>query len=242
MQCKTNKDIKVCNNQVKIKKKILIVGDQFGKNCSQILYNLLENCEYTIEGIAKTHAGVLKLSENIFSLTRKYASQDFVVIMFNEINVKDIFTLKKFLRIILPISKFTNLLILTESGVETRYRFAITDLIKKFHHQNSNISLNYSGQLHRKNLRQSKLNACFQIKKIVTDTNKVSLNSNLVSVKIHNVMNVNTVVNNRDNPITINESVESINCNSLETEINETVNITQTNFLYPRLSQIILAT
>lgn len=149
--------------------------------------------------------------------------------------------LKAFLKTILPISKFTNLLILTEFNEYNTMSKIIMDQLKNYRDINNNISGNYKNQVKTKNFKQSRINACYKIKRFVINEN-VNIVPNVIVVK-----QLNTLPNVTDNNI--------INCDLSSHEPCDTLNLTsnsgnacingnyseinQEHFLYPRLSEII---
>ena len=70
------------------KKKIIILGDEFSKSCSQILYNWFDKTKYSIEGYVQPGADIGVISNGVFSTSISCGKKYSVVIMFKEHSIE----------------------------------------------------------------------------------------------------------------------------------------------------------
>ena len=203
------------------KNKILIIGDEFGKNCTQILqilFSLLDNSKYSIESFVKPNACVAELADDIFTKVKDYGSCDFVVFMFDEKNVVHVKYLNILLKHIFPLGKFTNVLLVTRYYGVARYNDyskIICDTIKKFCKLNKNLSLSYVSQIKLKNDRKCKINACHKLKKYITSDDCRSIVNNIV-LKTVDVMSNTAIaqcIDNSGSDLCTNNSIKTIDLN-----------------------------
>ena len=120
----------------------------------------------------------MDLSESVFSLTKEYDHQDFVVFMFNERSVSYLLSLNFCDAYFLSV----NLLILSDFSKHSYYLNFINDSIQKYHNLNRNISLKYKNQLKLQNVRQVKINACHKLRNIL-EKNSPNVIPNCIFIK-----------------------------------------------------------
>lgn len=214
----------------------------------------------------KPNACVSELTENIFGKIKDYSSRDTVVIMFSENNIVNFKYLNILLRNVLPLGKFTNVLLLTKCDWRTKSNYIsfICNKINNFCKLNNNISIHFSGQIKYRNDRQCKINACHKIVGHITgNTYKIAANNIVIKtidvmtnpwskivnsnkqctssqiIDLEDQITRHNSSNNSDNnrPTNCRQTAEITNVMVNETAINTT-----SNFLYPRLSQIQLTT
>ncbi|CAG9759627.1 unnamed protein product [Ceutorhynchus assimilis] len=89
-------------------RKVLILGDESGKNCSTVLYNQLSGLTYEVSSLIKTNAPLKEIARDIFNLTRDYNHNDSVVV-FLHINVNSIHN-TSLLNQFFSIGRYTNLI------------------------------------------------------------------------------------------------------------------------------------
>lgn len=174
-----------------LKDELLILGDGFTKNCSQILCKLLDPNRFSIEGFVKPNFRADELDVDFFDRVKDYTNRDHVVVMFNQRNIHSIKKLAKTLFNIMAISKFTNLLILSELDHYEQYnsyRYSIANIVKKFSDLNRNISLEHISIINRGNNMLAKRIACDRIRKYIC-----SYTSNTVIKSITPVHDVATI-------------------------------------------------
>lgn len=154
--------------------KLLIVGDEFARGCSQILNKLVDTQRFHIEGFIKSNACIGELTMDFFGKVKDFTERDYVVVMFNRRNVRHARQLQRVLSDILPMSKFMNMTIITEIDCTEQSQYyvdIITGAINRFHSLNRNVSLELFCQYNRGSNRLSKLNACNLIKNCVRREN-----------------------------------------------------------------------
>ncbi|KAG5886874.1 hypothetical protein JTB14_024731 [Gonioctena quinquepunctata] len=86
-------------------KRILVIGDEYGKNFARVLNLVIETSEYCVYEIIKPKMEQSEMSRNIFNDTIDFGSKDVVIMMFNTNNVSNNHTLRSAMRDILPASK-----------------------------------------------------------------------------------------------------------------------------------------
>nr|CAI5817174.1 unnamed protein product [Callosobruchus analis] len=96
-----------------LRKKILIIGDELAVSIATNLDSALKKSDHDISGTVKPNADIFEISKVLFQSTRHCGQDDLVIFMFNSCNVSNFKTLRHALKQLLPIGKFTNLLILT---------------------------------------------------------------------------------------------------------------------------------
>lgn len=144
--------------QWKGKIKIKVVGDECAKNCSVIINSIFDKTKFHVEGLIKPECDFNNLTKNIFSTVLEYGHNDFIIVMFDTKNVNNSTHLKYALKNLLPLSKVTNLIIITQCN-QPKDR-SIVDLTKSqilaFHNSNRNTSLKFGPT----SKRTSKLKLC----------------------------------------------------------------------------------
>lgn len=107
-----------CNSTGSENRKILIIGDEYAKNCNRVLNNLInDQVSYKIQSIVKPNIEFSDLVEGLFGCALEYGSKDFVIVMFRTRNVSNQILLNRAIRTLLPISRTTNLIIVSKRDV-----------------------------------------------------------------------------------------------------------------------------
>lgn len=94
--------------------KIVVIGDESAKNFSSMLQTYLDISKYSVQGFVYPNIDFLNLTKTLFDNTMQCGQNDFVIVMFNTINICNSQTLNLALRYLLPVSKYTNLVIISE--------------------------------------------------------------------------------------------------------------------------------
>lgn len=96
------------------KGKILILGDEYAKNFARVLDLVIDTSQYKVEEIVDPRKELSELSKNLFDKSIEYGANDYVIIMFSTKNVSNNRTLNLALKNILPASKLSNIIIISE--------------------------------------------------------------------------------------------------------------------------------
>ncbi|KAG5865756.1 hypothetical protein JTB14_008386 [Gonioctena quinquepunctata] len=83
-------------------KRILVIGDEYGKNFARVLDLVIDTSEYCAHEIIKPKMELSEMSRNIFNDTIAFGSKDVVIMVFNTNNVSNNHTLRSAMRDILP--------------------------------------------------------------------------------------------------------------------------------------------
>lgn len=94
--------------------KLFIIGDEYGEKFAKILDLVMDTSNLNIDEVIKPNTELSDITKDLFSKVLNYGSNDFVITMFNTKNISNNMTLKFALKNLLPLSKFTNLIILSE--------------------------------------------------------------------------------------------------------------------------------
>ncbi|KAG5879506.1 hypothetical protein JTB14_004731 [Gonioctena quinquepunctata] len=120
-------------------KRILVIGDEYGKNFARVLDLVIDTSEYCVHEIIKPKMELSEMSRNIFNDTIAFGSKDVFIMMFNTNN----HTLRSAMRDILPASKYTNVILISECNSSKNH--IINEKIMKIlfnfksHNRNSSI-------------------------------------------------------------------------------------------------------
>lgn len=160
------------------RRKILITGDEFAKSFVRDLELVMENSNLIIDKVVKPKSELNDLTKDLFSKVMNYNSNDFVIIMFNTKNVSNNISLRYAIKNMLPISKFTNLIIMSERS-ERLDQILIKHFVRrisKFRALNKNCSLNFFVD---KGGKENKRNLITEIQNIIKypRTNSIVLKS-----------------------------------------------------------------
>ena len=165
-----------------LKRKVLIIGDEGGKNCAITLRKVMDEGKYAVESFIKPGANLYEISKTIFSATIDYGLNDHVLLMFN-VNNTNLKTINNCLKYIINVGKYTNLILSIEydsnlkNQIEARNK--IYCYIQDFGNQNLNVSVRVIDNVkYRKIFRHTKLSLCKCFKMYILT--KVSLKTNIV--------------------------------------------------------------
>lgn len=125
--------------------KILITGDEYARNFARILDLVMDTSNQIIDEVIEPKSELSDITKNLFSKVLNYDSNDFVIIMFNTKNVSNNASLRYALKNILPISKFTNLIVMSEinQNLDQILINTFARRINQFKKLNRNHSLNF---------------------------------------------------------------------------------------------------
>lgn len=102
--------IQKCNTS----NKIVVIGDESAKNFSSMLKIRFDNSKFSVQGFVYPNIDFLNLTKTLFNNTIQCGQDDFVIFMFNTINVSNSQSLNLAMNYLLPLSKMTNLVILSK--------------------------------------------------------------------------------------------------------------------------------
>ena len=234
---KNKNDIKLVN---KNRSKLLILGDDLGRGLNKIISQMSSNGNYQIESVIKPGATYKQVIENMDLLTRNYSSKDHIVILAGSNNFTKKNGYPRFRDISDQIKKCSssNITIATVpvSKNSNQNKF-ITKFNNKLSHFVTKLNNYVPGTISLLNIsktlttNQNKIDICSQIVEII-NCNHVC--KNLIFIDPHN--------NYIGNPGNMNTNNVSMECISLEDDATHCNENSRANFLYPRLSQLTLAT
>lgn len=129
----------------KIRNKVLVIGDELATNVASRLHSLADETNFIIEGIVKPHIDFTDLTKSLFDNSMQYGENDFILLMFNTINISNYNSLKYALKHVLGISKVTNMIILSNCNLpnDVNIENHIHNEISKYCHANRSTSINY---------------------------------------------------------------------------------------------------
>lgn len=139
---------KITNN----KYKILIIGDESVRNLTGYVKSLVGS-DYMIEGIAMPHIELEMLSKSIFKFSFNYGVNDLIICSFKTSNVSNHKSLHNSLNNIFPISKFTNIILLSQRSLsdDKEVERKITNRVYHHNRRNRNMYISYYSNIY--NLR-----------------------------------------------------------------------------------------
>lgn len=94
--------------------KLLIIGDEYGEKFAKILDLVMDTSNLNIDEVIKPNTELSDITKDLFSKVLNYDSNDFVIVMFNTKNISNNMNLKFALKNLLPLSKITNIIIMSE--------------------------------------------------------------------------------------------------------------------------------
>lgn len=133
----------VDNTSNKEKSRILVVGDETGKYIPTYLHKHVDHGTWEIYGNIKPGIEFLDLTRSLFDLSLQYGNNDVIFVIFNTYNISNWHNLKKALKLLLKLSKVTNLVILSKRGQadDINIEKFIRNKIYNFSRINKNCSL-----------------------------------------------------------------------------------------------------
>ena len=129
------------------KRKILIVGDESGKNCSTMLYSFLDSSQYKVYGYIMPFASSYEIIDKLVSLTLGYGRADSVIVC---LRIK-IRTLNPYItRKMFALGKMTNLIMCCKYEENTMLE-RVYNYVEKYKHRQNNVSIRLIDNLKRYN-------------------------------------------------------------------------------------------
>lgn len=127
-----------------MRKKLLLIGDETAKNLASYV-NYFSNLNYTVEGVSMPEVELATLAKSIFQYSRNYGRNDTIICTFKTLNISNHKHLEIALRHLLPLSRTTNLLLLSKLSDPNDYiiEHLIQNNINRFQAVNKNISIEY---------------------------------------------------------------------------------------------------
>lgn len=129
--------------------KILIIGDEYAKNFATILDLVMDMSNYSVEEIIKPKCELSDITLKLFEMLTNYGANDHVIVLFNTKNISNNVTLRHALRNLLPVGKFTNLIIISELNQNNDK--IIVNAFKNGVHKFKKVNINSSVQFHNAN-------------------------------------------------------------------------------------------
>lgn len=102
-------EVDPCTVNCKKLDRILVYGDNSASNCAQMLKNNLDKDCYSVQGWVKPGASLCALADSVFSLTKDYDSNDYVILFIDFNYRKNL--IKKSIDKLLSVSKFSNVIL-----------------------------------------------------------------------------------------------------------------------------------
>lgn len=126
------------------KSKLLLIGDETVKDLASYV-NSFHDFKFTVEGVSMPEVEVATLAKSIFKYSNNYGENDFIICMFKTINVSNYRHLNTALRHLLPLSRVTNLLIMSKrtNFNDFKIEYFIHKKINQFQSTHKNTSLKY---------------------------------------------------------------------------------------------------
>lgn len=142
----------------------------------------MDNPSFSVQEIIKPETELSTLTRDIFDNTVSYGQNDYVIVMFNTKNISNCKTLNLALKNILPISKTTNLVLLSECNapIDQIINHKLGNAINRFSRLNRNVSFKF---LIDRNQRGSK----FEIFHMLKNHLNTSKYNNVVLKTIHRI-------------------------------------------------------
>lgn len=98
---------------IRMQRKLLIIGDESVKDLTGYVKNLF-NSNYVIEGFVMPNIELETLSKLLFNYIVNYDENDLIICSFKTSNISNHKSLFSFLKNILPITKFSNLILISQ--------------------------------------------------------------------------------------------------------------------------------
>lgn len=133
------------NAYEKQKIKVLIIGDEYAKNFAKVLDLVMDNSDKEVEEVVNPKMELCEITRFLFEKTIKYGKNDYVIIMFNTNNISNNRSFRFSIKNMLPVSKVTNLIILSElnKNIDKKITNAFFKKVREFTSTNRNISLQF---------------------------------------------------------------------------------------------------
>lgn len=146
-----NSDSIICGNERSsvsadgARRKILLIGDEFARYMPTWLHSFIDVKNYMVEGAIYPNMEILELSKMVSKHSLKYGSNDFIICIFNTLNISNHNTLNSAIHFLLPISKTTNLIVLSKCNnyLDLRTEYLFQKKVNNYLAKNRNISLFY---------------------------------------------------------------------------------------------------
>lgn len=94
--------------------KVLIIDYESAKNFGRVLDLVMDNSDKDVEEMIYSKMELCEITRLSFEKTIKYGKNDYVIIMFNTNNISNKRSFRFSVKNMLPLSKVTNLMILSE--------------------------------------------------------------------------------------------------------------------------------
>lgn len=185
-----NGDKTVAVNEKKEKNRVLIIGDEAAKNMAKYL-NTFNNVNYVTEGVAMPDVEFSTLAKLIFNYSINYGEKDFVICVFKTFNVSNYNCLKTALRLILPLGRATNLILISQRSYfgDEIIEKCINDRVYRYCRINRNMSIRYLFNVH--SIRGI-------LKTIIIKKNPSELNKLQKKIVMRSVQTYNNSIKNLD--------------------------------------------
>lgn len=146
----STKDIVV---EAKRRSKILVIGDESARHITSWLHLLVDTSKYVIDGVVFPNMELLELSKMIGKYSLHHSNKDFVICIFNTSNVSNHKTLNTAAHFLLPLSKTTNLIILSKCNhhLDIMVENLFNSRVNSYKVRNRNVSVCY--KYHIKNFK-----------------------------------------------------------------------------------------
>lgn len=99
-------------NKLNERVKLLIMGDELAQNCAVATNYTINDEKYDIKGIVKPNLDIAESFKNVFMDTKSLGSNDYLIAMMKTDNISNHRSLNFILDTLIPIAKYTNLIII----------------------------------------------------------------------------------------------------------------------------------
>lgn len=125
--------------------KMLITGDEYARNFVTTLGLVMDTSNWIMDEVIKPKSELCDITKELFSKVLNYNSNDFVIIMFDTKNVSNNRSLRYSIKNMLPISKYTNLVIMSKlnQNLDQILIKSFNRRIRQFKTRNINCSLDF---------------------------------------------------------------------------------------------------
>ncbi|KAL3287676.1 hypothetical protein HHI36_002143 [Cryptolaemus montrouzieri] len=104
------------------KRRLTIIGDKYTPNARLEMRTLLDESQYNTTATIKNNCDTTDLVQDLVMESQKHGHRDYLIFIFNTNNVSNNKGLTVCLNRLLPISKFTNLVMLVHQKTTEDYR------------------------------------------------------------------------------------------------------------------------